>query len=211
MQAVEYRLTPEQFAIENVPGFAFKSDLRPSRVSFELRARPAEPDTPNPGHRSRFRSNRRAAYASLVVKRLIGRTADQERQAAAHPRYGDQGSERGSGSYRRSGGGGRRRGPFRGRGGSSARFGGESGRYSGERGDSYGHGSGGDRGYGEARGYGDSRGRGESRGFGDSRGYGDSRGHDDSRGYPGGEREDRPYSGRGGARRRRGGGPRRRY
>ncbi|HPF14291.1 MAG: tRNA pseudouridine(13) synthase TruD [Planctomycetes bacterium] len=116
-----YGVEPDGFEIE-VPGFAFKADERALAVMpTELRARPAEPDRLNPGSQMvRFSFELpRGAYASLVVKRLIGPMAEGEgevsdrqaggfrarrgaRRGAGRGRGGDSYSGRGSGSYDRT-------------------------------------------------------------------------------------------------------------
>jgi len=71
-------LRPDEFRIENVPGFQLKGEDRPLVVvPNHLRVRPAEPD-PLADPRSRAKLVRvrfelpRGAYATLVVKRLFG-------------------------------------------------------------------------------------------------------------------------------------------
>ena len=63
------------FAIEGVPGFQLKPEPRAALVRpAHLRLRPAEPDPENPGRRSARLSFQlpRGAYATLVVRRLVG-------------------------------------------------------------------------------------------------------------------------------------------
>ena len=70
-----YRLRPEELDTGKVPGFTLKPELRPVVVRpEELRVRPADPDPMNHGKqlvRLAFRLPR-GAYATLVVRRLIG-------------------------------------------------------------------------------------------------------------------------------------------
>lgn len=110
-----YRIEPEGFEIPHVPGFAFKSDLRPIAIQpEELRARPAEPDRLNPDYSMvRFSfSLPRGAYASLLVKRLIGLMPDQVEEAKPWKARRSTDPNEGYGAPRRT----RTRGRGRGRG-----------------------------------------------------------------------------------------------
>ena len=187
----KYGIEPEGFEIPHVPGFGFKADLRPLVILPEdLRARPAEPDRLNPEFRMvRFSfALPRGAYASLLVKRLIGLMPDQVDSAQAWqarrfgeaPRRGGARRRRGRGRPYRGGG---PRGGFDGnRSGPGAR---EGNRFEGSRGRS---------GFGQDSHRGGSR---PDRPRQDERPAGDAweRGSDDQAG-----------SDRGGPRRRRGGG-----
>jgi tRNA pseudouridine13 synthase len=79
-----WKLTPDEFRIENVPGFALKAEPRQFVIyPGDLRMRPAEPDRMHSGRklvRMRFQLPR-GAYATLVVRRLLGGTQDSEREA----------------------------------------------------------------------------------------------------------------------------------
>lgn len=68
-------LAPDAFRIDGVPGFALKPEERPIVVRPEnLRVRPAEPDPTSRGRKLVKLSFAlpRGAYASLVVRRLVG-------------------------------------------------------------------------------------------------------------------------------------------
>jgi len=77
-----WKLKPEELVIEGVPGFALKCEPRALVVHpRELRMRPAEPDRMHHGRklvRMRFELPR-GAYATLVVRRLLGASQDSER------------------------------------------------------------------------------------------------------------------------------------
>tara|TARA_R110002126_G_scaffold107530_4_gene243046 strand:- start:26093 stop:28651 length:2559 start_codon:yes stop_codon:yes gene_type:complete len=70
-----HHLSPQDFVIDDIPGFGFKHEERPLIIKpNELRVRPAEPD---PEHKDRHLVKLsfelpRGAYASLVLRRLLG-------------------------------------------------------------------------------------------------------------------------------------------
>jgi len=86
-------LARETFAIEGVPGFQLKAEPRAAVARpAHLRLRPAEPDPENPGRRSARLSFQlpRGAYATLVVRRLVGPSAPRAavgRRARRFPRH----------------------------------------------------------------------------------------------------------------------------
>ncbi|QDU85530.1 tRNA pseudouridine synthase D [Planctomycetes bacterium Pla163] len=91
----EEGITPGQHRIEGIEGFGLKAERRPVRVIPQhLRVRPAEDDRESRGLkmvRVRFELPR-GAYASLVVKRLVGNSEREER---------DERGERGGHEHRR--------------------------------------------------------------------------------------------------------------
>ena len=101
-------LHAEDFAIEGIGGFAFKGEDRPlAVVPEEMRARPAEPDVLFPGRKSvtlEF-SLPRGAYATLVVRRMVGPTQvdDATRYSAGTRRAGGRGAGRFGSQRSRSG------------------------------------------------------------------------------------------------------------
>lgn len=117
-----HSIRPEDFAIPGIPGFTFKTEQRPLAVIPQnMRARPAEPDREHPGKKSvslEF-SLPRGAYATLVVRRMVGPTVVDDSTRFAEGR--SQGEPYGRGAYqggargaRRGRGGPRRGGPGRG-------------------------------------------------------------------------------------------------
>ena len=113
-----YGISPDGFEIPGVPGFAFKADVRPMAIMpGELRVRPSEPDRLNDGFKMvRFSFTLpRGAYASLLVKRLLGILPDSDRDGPGERRREDGGGDY---SPRRSDG---VRGRGRGRGGRPGR------------------------------------------------------------------------------------------
>lgn len=101
----DYDIAADAFRIDGVPGFALKPEERPVVIRPQnLRVRPAEPDPMSPGRKLVKLSFAlpRGAYATLVVRRLVGPPGPSSR------------ASRGAGGRGR--GRGRRRGGATGRG-----------------------------------------------------------------------------------------------
>ncbi len=209
-----YGIAPDGFVIPNVPGFGFKADERAMLIiPEEFRVRPSEPDRLNPGFKMvRFSFNLpRGAYASLLVKRLIGLMPDDEREVI-HERGPRGDSMDGYGRGER-GGRGRGRGSFHADGGGRGSYRSEGGGRGGYRSEGGGRGSyrsaGGGRGGYRSEGAGRGRGtyRSEDGGRGGYRSEGGGRGGYRSDGGGRGGYRSEGGGGRGGY--RSGGGPRR--
>lgn len=114
-------LEPGQFVLPDLPGFQLKPELRDAMVvPMGLRVRPAEPD-------NEFRGKKmlrisfglpRGAYATMVIRRLVGPTRWDDAPPRFQPTEPHSGEGGGGGFSRRSRRGGRGRGgPRRGGGG----------------------------------------------------------------------------------------------
>jgi tRNA pseudouridine13 synthase len=164
----KYDLTPDSLFLEGVPGFALKHELRPIMiVPGNLKARPIKDGSEDPELQAvemRFELPR-GAYATMLVRRLVGPSPTDEGATVRTIRGRVPGGGRsfGQGSWAR-GHGGSGRGGYGGSGGY-----GSGGGYGG------GHGSSGGYGSRDARGgRWDRGGEGDGRGFRGDRGrYGD--------------------------------------